>query len=120
MATANPNASPPRRRWPIVLALLAIFAIALLVYMLPTIKAYSQTGSAYAARVVCSCRYVGGRSLEDCKKDLEPGMEIVSLTDLPDENRVEASVPLLASDSATLRPGSGCVLQSWDKAAPSS
>ena len=118
MATGNPVKALANRRWPIVLAILVIVAVALLLNLLPAMKAYSQTGSAYAARVVCSCRYVGGRSLEDCKKDLEPGMEIVSLTDLPDQQRVEASVPLLASDSATLRPGSGCVLQSWDKAAP--
>jgi hypothetical protein len=37
-------------------------------------------------------------------------MGLVSLTDLPDERAVQASVPLLASRTARFKPGWGCLL----------
>ena len=97
-----------RAKW--VLLIVAVLLVAALVYALPMMRGYSKTGSAYAARIVCSCRYIGGRSLEDCQKDLEPGMEIVSLTEADNARRIDASVPLMAAESAELREGYGCVL----------
>ncbi|GGB58999.1 hypothetical protein GCM10010833_12240 [Blastomonas aquatica] len=102
---------PSRRgklKW--VLLALAVLLVVGIVYALPTMRAYSQTGAAYSARVVCSCRYIGGRALGDCEKDLEPGMEIVSLSEAADARRIDATVPLLASESAEYREGWGCVL----------
>lgn len=93
-----------------VLLVLAVLLAAGLVYAWPAMRAYSQTGAAYSARVVCSCRYIGGRSLDDCEKDLEPGMEIVSLSEAADTKRIDAHVPWLASQSAAFREGYGCVL----------
>lgn len=109
MATRNMGTGQGgRAKW--VLLAVVVLAIAGFVYMLPSLKAYSKTGTAYAARVVCSCRYIGGRSLDDCEKDLEPGMEFVSLSEAADAKRIDASMLMLASDSAELREGYGCVL----------
>lgn len=113
MATRNVNGMYGARRrgtlkW--VLLALAVLLVVGIVYALPTMRAYSQTGAAYSARVVCSCRFIGGRALGDCEKDLEPGMEIVSLSEAADTKRIDATVPLLASESAEYRAGWGCVL----------
>jgi hypothetical protein len=94
--------------WALVLAvLLAIFAI----WKFPSFKAQAELGSAYAARVGCSCRYVQGRSLESCQSDFEPGMETISLSEDPATKTVTGSVPLLASRSARYAGASGCLLR---------
>ncbi|HEY0595394.1 hypothetical protein [Sphingopyxis sp.] len=94
--------------WVLVLGvLLAIFAI----WKFPSFKAQAELGSAYAARVGCSCRYVQGRSLESCQSDFEPGMEMVSLSEDPATKTVTGSVPLLASRSARYAGASGCLLR---------
>lgn len=94
--------------WLLVLAvLLTGFAI----WKFPSFKAQAELGSAYAARVGCSCRYVQGRSLESCQSDFEPGMEMVSLSEDPATKTVTGSVPLLASRSARYAGASGCLLR---------
>lgn len=113
MATRNINAMRSGGRGSKVkwaLLALAVLLVAALIYALPMMRAYSKTGAAYSARVVCSCRYIGGRGLADCEKDLEPGMEIVSLSEAADIRRIDATVPLLAAESAEFREGYGCVL----------
>jgi hypothetical protein len=118
MATAKtaPRDNPAlrSRRWPkIVLALGVIAAIGAWYYR-DTVMAQAVTGTAYGARVACSCRFVGGRDLKDCEKDFEPGMALVSLSEDADAKSVTASVPLLASTTATFKEGYGCVLEKWD------
>lgn len=111
MATRNMGMMPSTGgRWKWVLLALAVIAAAAIAYLWPSLRAYSQTGAAYSARVVCSCRYIGGRELGDCEKDLEPGMEIVSLSEASDAKRIDATVPLMAEESAEYREGYGCVL----------
>lgn len=90
--------------------LLAVF----LVWKFPSFKAQAELGSAYAARVGCSCRYVQGRDLNSCQNDFEPGMEMVSLTDDPATKTVTGSVPLLASRSARFAGASGCLINPVD------
>lgn len=80
----------------------------------PALQAQAELGSAYAARVGCSCRYVQGRSLESCQSDFEPGMEMVSLAEDPATKTVTGSVPLLASRSARYAGASGCLLRPED------
>ncbi|WP_229658568.1 hypothetical protein [Tsuneonella deserti] len=75
---------------------------------------YARAGSAYGARVACSCRFVAGRSLDDCAKDKVPGMELVSLSEDAEAKSVTARMLILASDTATYREGYGCVLDRWD------
>ena len=76
---------------------------------------YARAGTAYGARVACSCRYVAGRSLQDCAKDKLAGMELVTLSDSVDEKSVTARMLILASDTATYREGWGCVLDRWER-----
>lgn len=78
------------------------------------IAGYANVGSAYAARVACSCRFVAGRSLEDCEKDKLAGMELVTLADDPGAKSVTARFPLVTSHTATYREGYGCVLEPWE------
>jgi hypothetical protein len=94
---------------PWALGFAVLFAL-FLVWKLPSFKAQAELGSAYAARVGCSCRYVEGRSLESCQTDFEPGMEMVSLSEDAATRTITGSVPLLASRSAHYAGASGCLI----------
>jgi hypothetical protein len=119
MATANPIASPSharpvrrswlRRLW-LVLAMAAVGALAW--YWRP-LNAYAETGTAYGARIGCSCRFVANRPLADCRADLKPGTRLVMLGEDEEAKSVTARFPLLASQTATFRQGEGCVLEKW-------
>ena len=106
---------PRRRTWPrVLLAVIVLTGAAGWFYREP-IEGYARTGAAFGARTACSCRYVAGRSLADCKKDFEPGMEIVFLSDDQESRRVTAYVPLIASETAQYREGPGCQLERWQE-----
>jgi hypothetical protein len=90
-----------------VLIVLLGGAILYAIRMKPTI----QLGVGYGAHVICSCRYIGGRDMESCYNDYEPGMEAISISEDEQEKRITASVPLIASRSAQFREGLGCVLE---------
>jgi hypothetical protein len=111
-ATSPKPASPPRGRLRtarnIVLGVLAVF-ILLLVWNWGSIKGQARVGAAYGAHITCSCRYIEGRDLASCETDKEAGMEIVSLSDDPENKRVTASVPFLAEAVAERRGAFGCV-----------
>ncbi len=110
MATVKQNPairSPWRGR--ILLLGLALIA-GLLGFFWKPLNGYAETGAAYGARVACSCRFVGGRSLDDCKKDFEPGMELITLSEDALSKSVTARFPLLAKETATYREGPGCQL----------
>ena len=98
--------------WLLVLAIIGIGA-AVWANRAP-ITGYADVGTSYAARVACSCRFVAGRSLEDCAKDKLAGMELVSLSDDADAQSVTATFPLVTSNTATYREGYGCVLEEWE------
>lgn len=115
MAKSPPRKGQPRRRrWPLALAVVALIAAGFAWYFRAPITGYSQTAAAYSARVACSCRYLGGRSLEDCEKDKLAGMELVILSEDIEAKSVTARFPLLANETATLRDGYGCVLEPWE------
>lgn len=75
---------------------------------------YARAGTAYGARVACSCRFVAGRTMEDCAKDKLAGMELVTFSADEQAKSVTARMLILASDTAAYRKGYGCVLQPWD------
>lgn len=112
MVTVSSPPVPKRRRWPVVLVLIA--GLALAAFWQP-LGGYAITGAAYGARVACSCRFVGGRSLSDCRKDFEPGMELVSLSEDAKARSVTARFPLLASQTARYYEGEGCRLDPWKR-----
>ena len=115
--TSLPTLSRPHKRpsrWGGCLPWLLVLSVLLTgvaIWKFPSFKAQAELGSAYAARVGCSCRYVQGRSLESCQSDFEPGMEMVSLSEDPATKTVTGSVPLLASRSARYAGASGCLLR---------
>ncbi|MEQ1498438.1 MAG: hypothetical protein ABL914_07230 [Novosphingobium sp.] len=111
MATVNPTTRPSLRRRMLLLGVALVLGLA--AWFWGPLGAYAQTGAAYGARVACSCRYVGGRDLGDCKKDFEPGMELVMLSEDAATKSVTASFPLLASETASYHPGLGCQLEPW-------
>ncbi|MBX7541467.1 hypothetical protein [Qipengyuania sphaerica] len=98
--------------WLAVLALAGL-AAAWLAYG-EGLRRTGEAATAYGARVACSCRYVAGRSLEDCAKDKLEGMELVSFSDDDQARSVTASIPFIASDTARYREGYGCVLKKWE------
>lgn len=93
------------------LAALAILALAALwlVWNWNSIKGQARVGAAYGAHITCSCRYIEGRDMASCETDKEVGMELVSLSDDPENKRVTASVPFLAEAVAERRGAFGCV-----------
>ena len=112
MATAKTRSRKTRLRLALVLLIAILLGAAWLAWG-EGLRRTGEAGSAYAARVGCSCRFVAGRSLDDCAKDKLEGMELVSLSEDVQAKSVTASIPLLASDTATYREGYGCVLQEW-------
>lgn len=71
-------------------------------------KPLLELGVGYGARVACACRHIGNRSLADCAKDFEPGMEPIRLSEDAARKSVTASVPLIASRTVTYDPLLGC------------
>lgn len=82
--------------------------------MWPALRNYALTGTSYGARVACSCRFAGGRSISDCRKDFEPGMALVSLSENADAKSVTARYAMMFGQTATYREGWGCVLEPWN------
>ena len=117
MATAKRSigrSAARRRIWPRALLALAVLGGGAAWWYREPIAGYSETGAAFGARTACSCRYLAGRSIADCEKDFEPGMEVVLLSDDPETRSVTARVPLLSSATAQYREGFGCVLEPWE------
>jgi len=73
-------------------------------------RARAEASSAYAARHVCSCRYVAGRGAESCMRDMAAESRLVGVTDRPEEKRVTARIALLGAAEARFRPGYGCLM----------
>jgi hypothetical protein len=113
MATVKTSTRAPltkRRMALYVGALFLLILISVLVYNYAFIKGQLNVGTAYGARVACSCHYVGGRDIEDCRKDFEPGMELIGVTIDQEQKRVTASALLIESATAEFREGWGCVM----------
>ena len=111
-ATTKRTGTKRKGVWALVLIAGAI-AAGLYIYRAP-ISGYADAGSAYAARVGCSCRFVAGRSLSDCEKDKLAGMELVTLAEDVEARSVTARFPLVTSHTAAYREGYGCVLEPWE------
>lgn len=111
-ANPLPIRQPSRRTKYWLLA--GLLALVLGVMFWSPISGYAQTGASYGARVACSCRFVGGRELGQCKDDFEPGMELVTLSEDAQAKSVTARFALVYSQTATFHEGEGCVLEKWD------
>jgi hypothetical protein len=114
MATATSTQSakgkqPRFRTLKITVAVLVAIAGLWLLWNWNSIKGQARVGAAYGAHVTCSCRYIEGRDMASCETDKEAGMEMVRLSDEPENKRVYASVPFLAEAVAERRGAFGCV-----------
>ena len=111
-ATSTPRTIAPDpwfKRLKIALSVIALFTALWLLWHWNSIKGQARVGAAYGAHVTCSCRYVEGRDMASCETDKEKGMEMVRLSDDPENQRVYASVPFLAEAVAERRGAFGCV-----------
>lgn len=68
----------------------------------------ASIGAGYVAKEVCSCVFVGGRSLESCRHDVPEAMARIRAELLPDG--VRAFVAGVASRVARHEPEYGCTL----------
>lgn len=91
-------------------ALLGALAL-LAVWKWPEWQAQAHAGSAYAARITCSCRFIEGRSMESCARDIADDAGFVRVREEAEARAVLASVPLLGSARARLKPGFGCLME---------
>lgn len=80
----------------------------------PGIAEQAQAGTDFGARIACSCHFVEGRPIDECRADFEPGMTMVRFSADEEAQAVTASVPMLASTRATYREDWGCLLEPWD------
>lgn len=96
-----------------VLGLAMLAALGLGLWKGPRLAKDALTGASFGARVACSCHFVEGRPLDQCRSDFEPGMSMVMLSADESAKSVTARVALIASQTATFRPGEGCVMDKW-------
>jgi len=119
--TSDPVQTGRRRLWrslawaAVVLAGGAVIFVSLV--WRPAV-AGARMEAAQAARIACSCRYVGGRALGDCGKampegDMPKGRFPVTLSEDTAARSVTARVPLASAQTATYREGWGCQLAPW-------
>jgi hypothetical protein len=120
MATANrsiagkPGRNSARRGWRRRAGWFALLALAVLGLLYgASIRQSALAGASYGARMACSCRFVAARPLRDCRKDFEPGMALIMLSEDEAAKSVTARFPLLSRETATYREGWGCVLEAW-------
>jgi len=99
-----------RKGWRIIAGVVVLLLLALFIWKWGQWQARATVGAGYGARMTCSCRYVEGRTMDSCKGDTGPGMEIVSVSDDPTDQAVTGSVPLLANRTARYKKGFGCLL----------
>lgn len=114
MATATSTQRPKEfepwfKRLKIAGAVIVLCAGLWLLWNWNSIIGQARVAAAYGAHVTCSCRYIQGRDMASCETDKEKGMEIVRLSDDPDNKRVYASVPFLAEAVAERRGAFGCM-----------
>lgn len=102
------------RRWAVRGALVLALLVAGAAYAWhEPVLGLSRTAASYAARVGCSCRFVGGRPLGDCRKDLEGATSWATLSEDDSARSVTANYLFLSRQTATYREGWGCQLEPW-------
>ena len=107
--TGTDNAWPVRRKIKYGFAIAIALLVGWFVLNFADIKEQAKLGASYGAHVACSCRYIEGRQLASCESDFEPGMEMVRLSADDENQRIRASIPLLAEAYAERRGSFGCL-----------
>ncbi|WP_395329568.1 hypothetical protein WBP06_15495 [Novosphingobium sp. BL-8H] len=91
-----------------------------LAFAWPGLRQQALIGTSYAAQSGCTCRFVSGRDMGSCKADLKVAdlgrtTGLLMLSEDAQTRTVNASVPLLASQTATFSPDRGCQLEPWPR-----
>jgi hypothetical protein len=97
------------RIFAIAVSAVAVVALGGIAWLRITYGAQADVGAGYAAKQLCSCVFVGGRTAEECWRDFSPEMQSVRWEVGADE--VHAWVPLVAARTARAHEGTGCSLE---------
>ena len=102
----------------ILVAVLLVIGGALWQFFLKGQVAFGNVASAYAAKQICSCRFVSEREMESCMTDFTQDISALTITEtyIDPTGRTDQSVTASAlggiiAAKATYEPGLGCVLQ---------
>lgn len=120
MGDSRPLERQPSR-WLRNVLLLAALALAIaLAFAWPGLREQARISTSYAAQSNCTCRFIAEREAGSCKADLavaELGRTsgLIMLSEDAQTRSVKASVPLLASQTATFAPDRGCQLEPWPR-----
>ena len=72
----------------------------------------ADVGTAAMAKVICSCVFVDGRTLEACRKDDPPGFEQIAVTvDTAARSATGSVIGGLVKRRATYSEAYGCMLE---------
>lgn len=115
MATAKASRSSRTSLWMRGALVLLLLGGGVHYFYGEALAAHGAAGTSYAAKNACSCRFVGGRSLGSCEADFIAGMGAIFLSEDEQDRAVTASIPLLASTTATYQDGFGCQLEPWER-----
>jgi hypothetical protein len=94
------------KRWYAIAGFWLLLVVGALLY--ERARDLSTIGAGYVAKELCSCVFVGERSLASCRPDIPETMDRVEAELGAD--RVRAFVPYLAERIARFEPPFGCVL----------
>ena len=95
----------------LIIALVAAVLIGAVGYGLWQTSIAIAVGAAAVAKVICSCVFVDGRTLESCRADDPPGFEQVSVTIDPKTRSATGTVGGMISRRATFSEAYGCTLE---------
>ena len=93
-------------RWYAMAGFWLLLVVGALVY--ERARDLSAVGAGYVAKELCSCVFVGERSLASCRPDIPETMKRVEAE--LEADRVRAFVPYLGERIARYEPPFGCVL----------
>jgi hypothetical protein len=71
----------------------------------------ADVGAAAMAKVSCSCVFVEGRNVDECRKDSPPGFDGVAVSVDPAKMSVTGSVLGIVHRTATYSADYGCTLE---------
>lgn len=102
----------------IIMTALAIISAAAWQVFLKEQVGFGKVATAYAAKQICSCRFVSGRQKESCMTDFTQDISALTLTegkiDTPEKTHLYVTASVLGgliSETAIYQPGLGCALQ---------
>lgn len=95
----------------LIIALIAAVLVGAAGYGVWQTSISADVGAAAMAKVVCSCVFVDGRTLESCRKDDPPGFQQLSVTVDPKTRSATGTAGGIVSRRATYSEAYGCTLE---------